>query len=234
MPMLEAYGMTEASHQMTSNPLPPAAAAAGLGRGLRRGGRPDRRRRRPATSRPERPARSAIRGPGVTPGLPRTTTEANAEAFFDGWFRTGDQGAIEDGYLRLEGRLKEMIIRGGENISPHEIEDVLLAHPPVADAVAFGVADEKYGEEVAAAVVLRGEVSAEELPPRRPASAGGVQGARRDPRRSSEIPRTATGKVQRSRMPAHLDGANGEVRRRSARGRSAPTSAPRSPGRQPT
>ncbi len=70
---------------------------------------------------------------------------------------------LEDGYLRLRGRLKEMIIRGGENISPYEIEEVLLAHPQVAEAVGFGVDDDKYGETVAAAVVLRGDVGAEEL-----------------------------------------------------------------------
>src|SRR6202042_2345123 len=86
-----------------------------------------------------------IRGPGVTPGYVGNP-EANADAFFDGWFRTGDRGVIEQGYLRLEGRLKEMILRGGENISPAEIEDVLLGHPAVSDAVCFGVEDEKYGE----------------------------------------------------------------------------------------
>ena len=131
---------------------------------------------------------------------------ANSEAFFDGWFRTGDEGAIEDGYLHLRGRLKELIIRGGENISPLEVEAVLLAHPQVAEAVAFGVADSKYGQTVAAAVVLRGEATAEEL--------------RSDARRSlaafkvpdtihivEEIPKTPTGKVQRSRMAAHLEKA---------------------------
>ena len=98
-----------------------------------------------------------IRGPGVTAGY-LTNPEANAESFFDGWFRTGDRGSIDaDGYLRLEGRLKEMILRGGENISPYEIEEVLLTHPAVTDAICFGIDDEKYGERVGAAVVLRGE-----------------------------------------------------------------------------
>jgi oxalate---CoA ligase len=146
----------------------------------------------------------AIRGPGVTPGY-LNNDRANAEAFFDGWFRTGDEGALEDGYLRLRGRLKELIIRGGENISPHEVEAVLLANPQVAEAVAFGVADEKYGQTVAAAVVLRGDVTTEDI--------------RREARRSlaafkvpdrihvvEQIPKTPTGKVQRSRMAAQLEG----------------------------
>ena len=154
--------MTEAGHQMTSNPLPP-------GRARRRARSASRPAPRSASSTP--PARDvapgaagevAIRGPGLTPGY-LNNEQANAEAFFDGWFRTGDEGALEDGYLRLRGRLKEMIIRGGENISPHEVEAVLLAHPQVAEAVAFGVADDKYGQTVAAAVVLRGEATAEEL-----------------------------------------------------------------------
>ena len=114
---------------------------------------------------------------------------ANSEAFFDGWFRTGDEGTVEDGYLHLRGRLKELIIRGGENISPHEVEAVLLAHPQVAEAVAFGIADDKYGQTVAAAVVLRGEATAEELRREARLLAGGVQGARHDPHRRRRSPR---------------------------------------------
>ena len=94
-----------------------------------------------------------IRGPGVTPGYVGNP-EANAASFFDGWFRTGDRGLIDESYLRLEGRLKELIIRGGENISPAEVEEVLTQHPAVADAACFGIPDEKYGEQVGAAVAL--------------------------------------------------------------------------------
>jgi acyl-CoA synthetase (AMP-forming)/AMP-acid ligase II len=203
VPMLEAYGMTEAGHQMTSNPLPPAARLPGSV-GVPAGADVRIVDTAGLDVPPGAPGEVAIRGPGLTPGY-LNNDRANSEAFFDGWFRTGDQGAIEDGYLRLRGRLKELIIRGGENISPHEIEAVLLDHPQVAEAVAFGVADEKYGQTVAAAVVLRGEVSAEDL--------------RREARRSlaafkvpdrihivEQIPKTPTGKVQRSRMPAHLEG----------------------------
>ena len=105
-----------------------------------------------------------IRGPGVMSGYVNNPA-ATAEAFFGDWFRTGDRGVLRDGYLYLEGRLKEMIIRGGENISPAEIEQALLAHPAVTDAVCFGVADDKYGE----------------LPcPRRSPSHGDVEPARAD------------------------------------------------------
>ena len=204
VPMVEAYGMTEAGHQMTSNPLPPAARIEGSV-GVPTGADIRIVDAAGVDVAPGAAGEVAIRGPGLTPGY-LNNERANSEAFFDGWFRTGDEGAIEDGYLHLRGRLKELIIRGGENISPLEVEAVLLAHPQVAEAVAFGVADSKYGQTVAAAVVLRGEATAEEL--------------RSDARRSlagykvpdtihivAEIPKTPTGKVQRSRMATHLEEA---------------------------
>jgi oxalate---CoA ligase len=94
----------------------------------------------------------------------RNNPEANAAAFIDGWFRTGDIGATDSsGYLTLTGRIKDLINRGGEKISPAEVEAVLLEHPAVAEAAVFGVPDPKYGEEVSAAVVLRRAVTAPEL-----------------------------------------------------------------------
>lgn len=129
--------------------------------------------------------------------------DANAEAFVDGWFRTGDLGVLKDGYLFLQGRLKEMILRGGENISPYEIEDVLLAHPAVADAVCFGIDDAKYGEVVGAAVALQGEASPGELA----AHCREHLAAFKIPtviHVLDEIPRTPTGKVQRRQVAASL------------------------------
>ena len=94
----------------------------------------------------------------------KSNPEANAEAFIDGWFRTGDIGAVDnDGYLALTGRIKDLINRGGEKISPAEIEAVLMEHPAVAEAAVFGVPDPKYGEEISAAVVLRNVVSTQQL-----------------------------------------------------------------------
>jgi len=206
VPLLEAYGMTEASHQMSSNPLPPQPRLPGSvgvptgaeirvvdGQGLDV----------PAGS----PGEVVIRGAGVTPGY-LSNPAANAEAFRDGWFRTGDRGVLEDGYLRLEGRLKEMILRGGENISPYEIEDVLLAHPAVTDAVCFAVEDELYGEEVAAAVVVSAPAEERQLREhcRERLAAFKVP---KTIRIVPEIPRTPTGKLQRRRVAALLEEADG-------------------------
>jgi acyl-CoA synthetase (AMP-forming)/AMP-acid ligase II len=197
-PMLEAYGMTEASHQMTSNPLPPAARIPGSV-GVSAGAEVrvvDKDGRDTALG------EVVIRGDGVMSGY-LANDRANAEAFVDGWFRTGDQGRLRDGYLHLEGRLKELIIRGGENISPGEIEDALRSHAAVMDAVAFGIESEKYGEEVGAAVSLSSEAEAAALQDhcRERLAAFKV------PVRIyvlPEIPRTATGKLQRRRIAERL------------------------------
>jgi acyl-CoA synthetase (AMP-forming)/AMP-acid ligase II len=142
-----------------------------------------------------------LRGPGVMSGYV-ANPEATATAFFGDWFRTGDRGVLRDGYLYLEGRIKEMIIRGGENISPAEIEQVLLGHPAVRDAVCFGVADEKYGELVGAAITL----AAEAEPPGTKALIAHCRerlAAFKVPAQIDvldQIPRTPTGKVQRRRV----------------------------------
>ena len=96
-----------------------------------------------------------IRGPNVTRGY-EANDKANAEAFTDGWFRTGDQGVMDaDGYLSLTGRLKEIINRGGEKISPREVDEILMDHAAVAQVVCFALPHPKLGEEVAAVVVLK-------------------------------------------------------------------------------
>jgi acyl-CoA synthetase (AMP-forming)/AMP-acid ligase II len=194
-PVLEAYGMTEAAHQMASNPLPPEPrqpGSVGRGTGVQIALMNDAGSLLPVGSQGE----VVIKGPNVTRGY-HNNPEANAAAFTNGWFRTGDQGVLDaDGYLTLVGRLKELINRGGEKISPREIDEVLLTHPAVAEAVCFGVPDAKYGEEVAAAVVLRGEVSAADLL----AHCRERLAAFKVPKTIylvTQIPRTATGKVQR-------------------------------------
>ena len=203
VPMLEAYGMTEASHEMAANPLPPherRPGTVGVPTGARirlLGG--DWNDVDPGTA-----GEVAVSGPGVTPGY-LANDEANRESFRDGWFRTGDQGLFEDGYLRLVGRIKEIIIRGGENISPTEVEDVLLAHPAVADAVCFGIPHEKYGEQVAAAVALAGDADQDTLVAhcRERLTAVKVPSVIHV---LEAIPRTATGKLQRRRVAASIYG----------------------------
>jgi len=153
VPFVEAYGMTEASHQMTSNPLPPRhrkAGSVGVGTGLRISIMDKEGNHLGVNKRGE----VAIQGANVFRGY-ENNPEANSRAFVDGWFRTGDEGYLDaDCYLHLTGRIKDIIIRGGENIAPHEIDEILLKHPAVAAAVTFGCAHPTLGEEVAAAVVL--------------------------------------------------------------------------------
>ena len=203
-PVIEAYGMTEAAHQMASNPLPPGErrpGSVGRGTGVEIALLDDSGAVTPSGG----PGEVVIRGPNVMAGY-RDNDAANAEAFVDGWFRTGDQGVIgEDGYLRLTGRLKELINRGGEKISPLEVDAVLSSHPAVAEAVSFGTPDAKYGEEVHAAVVLRADVDVEDL--RRHAEAS--LAAFKVPKVihvASELPKTATGKVQRRHVAQAFSG----------------------------
>ncbi len=152
-PVLEAYAMTEASHQMTSNPLPEygesKAGSVGYGHGVEVVILDDK-------GLPVEDGEVCIRGLNVTKGY-LNNPQANVEAYTaDGYFRTGDQGRKDkDGYLVLTGRIKELINRGGEKISPLEVDSILLSHPFVAEAVSFGVPSEMYGQEVHAAVVLK-------------------------------------------------------------------------------
>jgi acyl-CoA synthetase (AMP-forming)/AMP-acid ligase II len=153
VPFVEAYGMTEAAHQMTSNPLPPRhrkAGSVGVGTGLRISIMDKEGNHLGTNQRGE----IAIQGANVFRGY-ENNPEANARAFVNGWFRTGDEGFLDaDCYLHLTGRIKDIIIRGGENIAPHEVDEILLRHPAVAAAVTFGYVHPTLGEEVAAAVVL--------------------------------------------------------------------------------
>ena len=153
-PVVEAYAMTEAAHQMTCNPLPPAPRKPGTV-GIAAG--PDVSVMDAAGNHlaPGEEGEIVIRGPNVTPGY-ENNEAANREAFTHGWFRTGDQGFRDaDGYFTITGRLKEIINRGGEKISPREVDEVLMDHPAVQQVVTFAMSHPKLGEEVAAAVVLR-------------------------------------------------------------------------------
>lgn len=200
-PVIEGYGMTEATHQMASNPLPPRAQKPGsvgveAGPLVRIAHEIEDRLMEGGVG------EVVISGPNVTPGY-EGNPEANAKSFFmaEGlrWFRTGDQGTFdEEGYLTLTGRLKEIINRGGEKVSPLEVDGVLSAHPAVAQVVTFAIPHPKLGEEVGAAVVLKEGTEATE------ADIRGFAGERlagfKVPRKVvilDEIPKGATGKLQR-------------------------------------
>ncbi|WFD18096.1 oxalate--CoA ligase [Malassezia caprae] len=163
-PVLEAYAMTEAAHQMTSNPLPPAKrkpGTVGIGHGVEVKILNDQGEELGTGQNGE----VCVRGPNVTAGYLHND-KANRDSFFrneygncpsssDGFLRTGDQGHLdEDGYLVLTGRIKELINRSGEKISPLEIDNALLSLKGVKEAVSFGVPDDMYGELVGAVVVL--------------------------------------------------------------------------------
>ncbi len=197
VPVIESYGMTEAAHQMASNPLPPRqrfSGCVGIAAGpdvaimdedgtlLASGGLGE----------------IVIRGRNVTGGY-EANPDANAKAFTNGWFRTGDQGIIDEaGYLRLTGRLKELINRGGEKISPLEVDTIIMDHPAVAQVVTFAVPHDKLGEDVAAAVVLREGAVCDERELRDFVSARVADF--KVPRKIiflTEIPKGATGKLQR-------------------------------------
>ncbi len=192
---------------MCSNPPPPAArkpGSVGPGTGVKVSIMDAQGNHLAAGERGE----VVIQGPNVVDGY-ENNPEANAKSFTNGWFRTGDQGFLDgQGYLTLTGRIKELINRGGEKIAPREIDEVLLAHPAVAEAVAFGVPHPTWGEEVAAAVVLR-------EPQPEAAILAYCKERLADFKRPKKlyivetIPRTATGKIQRGAVAKALAGAEG-------------------------
>ncbi len=196
-PLIESYGMTEATHQMASNPLPPAVrkpGSVGLAAGPEVAIMADDGSLLPSGDIGE----IVIRGPNVTAGY-ESNPKANAEAFTKGWFRTGDQGVIDaEGYVSLTGRLKEIINRGGEKVSPREVDEILMDHPAVSQVVVFGMPHPKLGEEVAACVVLREGSSVTE---RELQTFVGTRAADyKVPKKilfMDEIPKGATGKLQR-------------------------------------
>nr|WGU11316.1 4-coumarate:CoA ligase 1 [Crinum x powellii] len=204
-PVLEAYAMTEASHLMASNPLPedgphkPGSVGRPVGQEmavLDEDGNPVDA---------DVPGEVCIRGENVTKGY-KNNAEANRTGFLHGWFHTGDVGYMdEDGYLHLVGRIKELINRGGEKISPIEVDAVLLSHPDVAQAVAFGVPDHKYGEEINCAIIPRegAKIEAEDISNYCKKN----MAAFKVPKKifiTDSLPKTATGKIQRRLVAEHF------------------------------
>ena len=196
-PLIESYGMTEAAHQMASNPLPPLQRKPGS---VGRAAGPEVRIRGADGEfvAAGETGEIVIRGPNVSAGY-ESNPKANEEAYVDGWFRTGDQGVMdEEGFVSITGRLKEIINRGGEKISPREIDEILLDHVSVAQVVVFGAPHKRLGEEVAAMVVLHEghECEERELQLFVAARVAGYK----VPKKIlfvDELPKGATGKLQR-------------------------------------
>jgi acyl-CoA synthetase (AMP-forming)/AMP-acid ligase II len=195
--VIEAYGMTEATHQMTSNPLPPKQQKAGF------------------VGKPAGPevcimdangkiqadgveGEVVIRGDNVTTGY-ENNEEANKSSFTNGWFRTGDQGYFDnDGYLKISGRLKEIINRGGEKISPLEIDNVLMEHEAIEQVVTFGVKDKMLGESIGVAIVTKKGIECTETEIKNYARMHLADfKIPKHIRFLDEIPKGATGKMQR-------------------------------------
>ncbi|WJX66555.1 Ribonuclease ageritin [Trifolium repens] len=204
-PVLEAYAMTEATHLMASNPLPQDGAhkAGSVGKPvgqemaiLDESGR---------ILENEVNGEVCIRGENVTKGY-KNNEEANKAAFLFGWFHTGDIGYFDsDGYLHLVGRIKELINRGGEKISPIEVDAVLLSHPDVAQAVAFGVPDQKYGEEIHCAIIPREGSNIDEAEVLRFCKKNLT--SFKVPKKvflTDSLPKTATGKILRRLVAEHF------------------------------
>ncbi|PWN50811.1 putative PCS60-AMP-binding protein, peroxisomal [Violaceomyces palustris] len=215
-PVLEAYAMTEASHQMTSNPLPPLKrkpGTVGFGHGVEV---------KILDSKGYEVAQGeegevAVRGANVTKGY-LNNEKANRESFVvgsedgkegpmenRGFFRTGDQGKKDaDGYVQLTGRIKELINRSGEKISPLEVDAALLSVRGVGEAVSFGMADELYGEKVGAVVVLKKGFEATGEKEIREQLKGKISHFKIPERIwiTEAIPKTATGKIQRKNVSA--------------------------------
>lgn len=203
-PLIESYGMTEAAHQMASNPLPPAKRVPGSV-GIAAGPEVGVMNNDGALVAPGIIGEIVIRGENVTLGY-ESNEKANTEAFTNGWFRTGDQGTLSaDGYLTLTGRLKEIINRGGEKISPLEVDEVLMDHPAVMQVVTFAMPHAKLGEDVAAVVVLREGHTLTERELRD--FAASKLADYKVPKKimfMAEIPKGATGKLQRIGLAAKL------------------------------
>ena len=202
VPVIETYGMTEAASQIAANPLgrrKPGSVGQSAGAEI---AIMDREGRRLAAG--ER-GEIALRGPTITRGYDNDVA-ATKSAFRDGWFRTGDLGYLDrDGYLFIVGRIKDVINRGGQQVAPAEVEEALLGHPDVVEAVAFSIPHERLGEDVAAAVVLRpdAKVSAQKLRnfARERLARFKVPGLIRI---VPEIPKGPGGKIKRSELAAAL------------------------------
>jgi acyl-CoA synthetase (AMP-forming)/AMP-acid ligase II len=208
IPLIETYGLSEAASQIVANPLPPGmhkpgSAGRPTGVALRIcAARADQGEQTLQDVPPGEIGEICVTGPGV---IEAYENNEGQEAFQDGWFRTGDLGYLDvDGYLFIKGRQREVINRGGENIAPREVEEVLQSYPAVREAAVVGRPDAIYGEQVVAYLTLRTPWKAENSehlhyymaqhlsPPKIPCELLILD----------ELPRNATGKIDRRLLRA--------------------------------
>ena len=199
-PVIEAYGMTEATHQMTSNPLPPQKQKPGFV-GIPAGPEVCIMNEKDEILNQGEEGEVCIKGTNVTSGY-ENNPEANKTSFSNGWFRTGDQGYFDqEGYLKISGRLKEIINKGGEKISPLEVDNVLMDHPAIEVAVCFGYNDKMLGEEIATAIIIKENQNCSEDDVKNYAKEKLAKF--KVPKKIffvEEIPKGATGKLQRNTL----------------------------------
>lgn len=204
-PVLEAYAMTEATHLMSSNPLPEDGPHKSGSVGKPVGQEMAILDENGVAQEANACGEVCVRGPNVTRGY-KNNPEANRVSFQFGWFHTGDLGCLDsDGYLHLVGRIKELINRGGEKISPIEVDAILLSHPDINQAVAFGVPDDKYGEEINCAIIPREGSNIDESEVLRYCKKN--LASFKIPKKvfvTDSLPKTASGKIQRRIVAEHF------------------------------
>lgn len=204
IPVIETYGLSEAASTVAANPVPPGkhkAGSVGLPLGVkvkvcdRESGK--------ALSKNE-VGEIWIKGPSV---MKKYENNLSKGSFTNGWFKTGDLGFLdEDGYIHITGRIKDIIIRGGENISPREIEEVLLGFPGVREVTVVGIPDPIYGESVVAFVVLQGNKT-KGLDKKMKIYASSKLAPQKVPEKINildDLPRNKTGKVDKNSLRLSL------------------------------
>ncbi|XP_059452640.1 probable CoA ligase CCL9, partial [Corylus avellana] len=203
--VLEAYAMTEAAHLMASNPLPEDGPHIPRSVGILVGHEMTVLDENRVAQEVGISGEVCIRGPNVAMGY-KNNPEANKTAFRFGGFHTGDLWCLDSNrYLHPVGRIKELINRGGEKISPIEVDAVLLSHPEIAQGVAFEVPDDKYGEEINCAIIRRegSEIDEAEVLRFCKKSLAGFKVSKKVFITDS-LPKTATGKIQRRFVVEHF------------------------------
>ena len=212
--IIETMGLTETAAPCFSNPLDPARRKVGSP-GPAYGNEAKIIDATGATAPAGTVGEIMVRGANVMSCYYKDPAETARTLEADGWLHTGDLGYMDaDGFVFVTGRIKELIIKGGENIAPREIDEALLQHPALLEAAVVGIPDDNYGQEIMACVVLKPDRTCSEAELR--TYCEGALGSYKTPRLFrfvTELPKGPSGKVQRLKMLEHLAPATPEGRR---------------------